>query len=142
MLSKSSASREPNQVFEGDSDNVFGSSCNSGSLGGDTELVASMMTSGNLCGFLFFQDAIASHQHQCDVDCLGCQAKVRNTIIVTTPTTALAFVALFRFALKGEGKPELLPSFFFSLQSPTVGAYLESQRKIVKSKSCINATNQ
>lgn len=128
------------EVFRNDPEIVFGPTCKSGPLGGDAELVA-MMTSGQLGGLLFFQDPMTSHPHQCDIDCLVRQAQVNNTIIATTPTTALAIAELFRVALTGAGKPELLPSFFFSLQSPTVGAYQESQKQLVmmkKSQSCIS----
>uniref|UniRef100_A0A7S4ENW9 MGS-like domain-containing protein n=1 Tax=Pseudo-nitzschia australis TaxID=44445 RepID=A0A7S4ENW9_9STRA len=128
------------EVFEGDSDIVFGPSCKSGPLGGDAELVA-MMTSGNLGGILFFQDVMTSHPHQCDIECLVRQATVHNTIIATTPTTALAIVELFKIALMGEGKPQLIPSFFFSLQSPTVGLYQASQRKILRSQSSIQLSD-
>ena len=71
------------EVFKGDPDIVIGPSCKSEPLGDDAEFVA-MMTSGNLCGILFFQDAMASHLHQCDIDCLVRQAIVHNTIVATT----------------------------------------------------------
>jgi len=57
--------------------------------------------------------------------------------MANTPTTAMTIMEVFRMALKGEGKPELLPSFFFSLQSPTVEAYKNAQKKVVRSRSCV-----
>ena len=124
------------EVFADEPDIVFGPSCNSGPLGGDAELVA-LMAGGNLGGILFFQDPMTSHPHQADIECLVRQAQVHNTVIATTPTTAMTIMEVFRIALMGEGKPELLPSFFFSLQSPTVEAYKNSQKKVVRSRSCV-----
>jgi len=124
------------EVFADEPEIVFGPSCNSGPLGGDAELVA-LMAGGKLGGILFFQDPMTSHPHQADIDCLVRQALVHNTVIATTPTTAMTIMEVFRLALKGEGKAELLPSFFFSLQSPTVEAYKNSQKKIVRSRSCV-----
>mmetsp|Transcript_1432 Transcript_1432/g.3655 ORF Transcript_1432/g.3655 Transcript_1432/m.3655 type:complete len:502 (-) Transcript_1432:756-2261(-) len=121
------------EVFDSDPDIVFGPTCKSGPLGGDAELVA-MMTSGQLGGLLFFQDPMTSHPHQCDIDCLVRQAQVNNTVIATTPTTALAIVELFKMALMGSGKPELIPSFFLTTQSPTVLAYQRAQEELVMSK--------
>jgi len=125
------------QVFEGDSSLIFGPSCKSGPLGGDAELVA-MMVTGQLGGIFFFQDPMTSHPHQADIECLVRQAIVHNTIIATTPTTAMTIMEPLRLALEGDGRPELIPSFFFTLASPTVEAYKIGQAKIVKSQSSPN----
>ena len=119
-------------VFADEPDIVFGPSCSSGPLGGDAELVA-LMASGQLGGLLFFQDPMTAHPHQADIDCLTRQALVHNTIIATTPTTAMSIMQVFRMALIGEGMAELLPSFFVSLQSPSVAAYKIAQMVKVKS---------
>ena len=113
-------------VFADEPDIVFGPTCSSGPLGGDAELVA-LMASGQLGGLLFFQDPMTAHPHQADIDCLTRQALVHNTIIATTPTTAMSIMQVFRMALIGEGMAELLPSFFVSLQSPSVAAYNTKQ---------------
>merc|ERR1712194_384388 len=122
------------QVFEGDDSVVFGPSCSSGPLGGDAELVA-MMAQGQLGGILFFQDPMSSHPHQCDIECLVRQALVHNTVIAATPTTAMTIMEVFKMALMGNGRPELLPSFFFSLQSPTVESYKKGQAKVIENRT-------
>lgn len=113
---------------------VFGPSCASGPLGGDAELVAHLV-GGKIGGIIFFQDPMDSHPHRADIDCLARQALVYNTMMVETPCTALMLLHTLRLALKGEGQPELIPSFFFSLLSPTVEAYKSNQKKVVNSHS-------
>ena len=120
------------EVFAGDNSVVFGPACNSGPLGGDAELVA-MMATGQLGGILFFQDPMTAHPHQVDIECLVRQALVHNTVMATTPTTAMTILEVFKMALMGEGRPELIPSFFFTLQSPTVEAYKNNQKKAIAS---------
>jgi len=122
------------EVFSDEPEVVFGPACNSGPLGGDAELVA-LMTSGQLGGMLFFQDPMTSHPHQCDIECLVRQALVHNTLMANTPATAMACMEVFKTALIGGGRPELIPSFFFNLQSPTVQAYKNNQKKVVNSHS-------
>lgn len=128
------------EVFKGECNVVFGPSCQSGPLGGDAELV-SLMCSGRLGGMLFFQDPMSSHPHQADIDCLVRQALVHNTLMANTPTSALMMMNVFREALKGEGKPEWIPSFFFTLQSPAVTAYKAAQKKVIQSHSSSNGTD-
>lgn len=113
---------------------VFGPSCASGPLGGDAQLVAHLV-GGKIGGIIFFQDPMDSHPHRADIDCLARQALVYNTMMAETPTSALMLMQCLRMALKGEGKPELLPSFFFSLQSPTVEAYKNKQKCVVESQT-------
>ena len=60
-------------------------------------------------------------------------ALVHNTMIASTPTTAMMMIQVFRMALKGQGMPELMPSFFFTLQSPAVTAYKAAQKKVIAS---------
>jgi len=122
------------EVFKGDCAIVFGPSCQSGPLGGDAELVA-LMCSGRLGGMIFFQDPMSSHPHQADIDCLSRQALVHNTMMVNTPCSAYMMMHTLRSALEGEGKPDLIPSFFFSLQSPAVTAYKAAQKKVIESHS-------
>jgi len=109
---------------------VFGPSCASGPLGGDAELVAHLVN-GKIGGIIFFQDPMDSHPHRADIDCLVRQALVYNTMMAETPTSALMLIHCMRNALKGDGMPELIPSFFFSLQSPTVEAYKNKQKSVV-----------
>ena len=122
------------EVFKNDSGIIFGPSCQSGPLGGDAQLV-SFMCSGRLGGILFFQDPMSAHPHQSDIECLCRQALVHNTMIVSTPTGAYMMMHVLRSALEGVGRPELIPSFFFSLQSPAVAAYKRTQTQVIKSHS-------
>jgi methylglyoxal synthase len=121
------------EVFDGERI-VFGPTCESGPLGGDAELV-SLMCSGRLGGIIFFQDPMTAHAHQSDIDCLCRQALVHNTLIANTPSSALMLMHVLRSALEGDGRPELIPSFFFSLQSPSVAAYKEAQAKEIERHS-------
>jgi methylglyoxal synthase len=120
------------EVFEGDGSVVFGPACNSGPLGGDAEIVA-MMATGQLGGILFFQDPMTAHPHQVDIECLVRQALVHSTVMATTPTTAMSIMEVFKMALEGSGRPEIIPSFFFSFQSPTVEAYKNNQKNAIAS---------
>lgn len=112
---------------------VYGPSCASGPLGGDAELVAYMVT-GKIGGIIFFQDPMNAHPHRADIDCLVRQALVHNVMMAETPTTALMIAACLRSALIGKGKPEMIPSFFFSLQSPTVEEYKKQQKAVVNAQ--------
>lgn len=119
---------------------VYGPSCASGPLGGDAELVA-YMVSGKIGGIIFFQDPMSPHPHRADIDCLVRQALVHNVIMAETPSSALMICSCLRQALIGKGKPELIPSFFFSLQSPTVEAYKQGQKAVVDAqKAQVNAS--
>eukprot|EP00536_Pseudo-nitzschia_multiseries_P012588 jgi/Psemu1/68376/estExt_Genemark1.C_4900025 len=111
---------------------AFGPACASGPLGGDAELVAHMVT-GKIGGIFFFQDPMNAHPHRADIDCLVRQALVHNTMMAETPTSALMLIECLRTALQN-GRPELIPSFFFSLQSPTVEAYKAQQKAVVDSQ--------
>lgn len=124
------------EVFKDESGVVFGPECQSGPLGGDAELVA-LMCSGRLGGMIFFQDPMNAHPHQSDIACLTRQALVHNTMIASTPLTAYMLVNQLRIALEGRGKPELIPSFFFSLQSPAVAAYKAAQKRVIASHSAV-----
>lgn len=108
---------------------VFGPACASGPLGGDAELVAHMV-SGLIGGIIFFQDPMDSHPHRADIDCLLRQALVYNSLMAVTPTSAILMLEVFRTALMNN-RPELIPSFFLTLQSPTVEAYKSKQKKVV-----------
>ena len=115
---------------------VFGPSCASGPLGGDAELVA-YMVSGKIGGVIFFQDPMSPHPHRADIDCLVRQALVHNCVMAETPSTALMLCSTLRQALIGKGKPELIPSFFFSLQSPTVEEYKRGQKAVVDAQKAL-----
>jgi methylglyoxal synthase len=121
------------EVFKDETDEVvFGPACKSGPLGGDAELVA-LMCQGKLGGMLFFQDPMDTHPHRADIDCLVRQVHVHNSMMANTPCTALMMMNVFRSALQGKGKPELIPSFFFTLEGPSVAAYKAGQKKVIAS---------
>ena len=126
------------EVFKDDESVVYGPSCSSGPLGGDAELVA-LMCADKLGGMIFFQDPMSAHPHQSDIDCLCRQALVHNTMIAANPTSALMMMTTLRVALRGN-MPELIPSFFFTLQSPSVCAYKKQQSAVIASHSS-NALN-
>ena len=121
------------EVFKDDESIVYGPSCSSGPLGGDAELVA-LMCADKLGGMIFFQDPMSAHPHQSDIDCLCRQALVHNTMIAANPTSALMMMTTLRVALRGN-MPELIPSFFFTLQSPSVCAYKKQQSAVIASHS-------
>ena len=110
---------------------IYGPACASGPLGGDAELVA-LMVAGRIGGILFFQDPMNSHPHRADIDCLVRQALVHNTMLAENPTSAYMLVQCLRCALVNN-KAEMIPSFFFSLESPTVEAYKKQQSSVVNS---------
>lgn len=120
---------------------VFGPSCASGPLGGDAELVAHLVT-GQIGGIFFFQDPMDSHPHRADIDCLCRQVLVYNTMMADNPTSALMLMYTLRAALQGKGKPNLIPSFFFSLQSPTVEAYKARQKSVVQAQKDLMVSNK
>lgn len=102
------------RVFAGDPEVVFGSTIACSEGGNCNADLVALMATGKLGGILFFQDPINANPHphaQKDIRCLTRQAKVHNTVIATTPTTAMAKIQVFRMALKGEGMAELIPSF-------------------------------
>ena len=107
---------------------VYGPSCSFGPIGGNAELIA-LMCAGFLGGMIVFQDPMSAHPHHDDIACLVRQGLVHNTMMANNPTSAIMMMQVFRMALKGQGMPEFMPSFFFTLQSPAVTAYKEAQKR-------------
>jgi len=118
------------EVFGDDASVKFGPTCTSGPLGGDAELVAIMCTE-NLGGCIFFQDPMSAHPHAADIECLSRQANVHNVLMMPNPATAYACMESMRIALK-DGRAEIIPSFFKTLQSPSVAEYKVRQARVVK----------
>ena len=118
------------EVFGNDPSVEYGPTCTSGPLGGDAELVAVMCTE-NLGGCVFFQDPMSAHPHTADIDCLNRQANVHNILMMTNPATAFTVLTTLRIALK-EGRADLIPSFFQTLESPSVAEYKVRQAKVVQ----------
>lgn len=118
------------EVFGDDPSVEYGPTCTSGPLGGDAELVAVMCTE-NLGGCVFFQDPMSAHPHSADIECLNRQANVHNVLMMPNPASAFAIMTTLRIALK-EGRAELIPSFFSTLESPSVAEYKKRQKKVVE----------
>ena len=116
-----------NSVFGEDKNVVYGPCCKSGPLGGDAEVCA-LMCQEDLGGVLFFMDPLDSHPHQCDIDTLIRLSNVQNVLLTTNPTSAHALCYVLEMALR-EGRKDMIPSFFNSLESPGVKDYNKKQEK-------------
>ena len=126
-------------VFGDDPDIVYGPSCKSGPLGGDAQLVA-MAVTGELGGCIFFIDPMDSHPHNADIDCLVRQCNVHNILMMTNPCSAQVCMNACRAALK-MGRMEMIPSFFFDLESPSVEAYKVRQNAVFQNAIATTTTN-
>ena len=115
-------------VFGDDADVVYGPTFQSGPLGGDAEICA-WMCRQNLGGIIFFMDPLDAHPHQCDIDTLLRLSNVHNVLMMTNPTSAHALCYVLVQALK-EGRKDMIPSFFHTLESPGVKVYKEEQSRI------------
>jgi len=118
-------------IFVDDPHVVYGPTCTSGPLGGDAQLCA-LMCLENLGGVMFFMDPLSAHPHQADIDSLVRLANVNNVILCPNPTTACAMMHMLRRALIS-GKQEMIPSFFETLESPSVDAYKRCQKSTLDS---------
>ena len=117
-------------IFKNDKDVKYGPTFKSGPLGGDAE-VSALMCQEDLGGILFFMDPLDPHPHQCDIDALIRVCNVTNVLFATNPTSCYALTFILEHALK-EGRKDLIPSFFHTLESPCVSVYKEEQSKYVK----------
>ena len=68
------------------------------------------------------------HSHQCDIDTLIRLSNVQNVLLTTNPTSAHALCYVLEMALR-EGRKDMIPSFFNSLESPGVKDYNKKQEK-------------
>jgi len=118
------------EVFGDDSSVKYSHICTSGPLGGDAELV-SLMCTDNLGGCVFFQDPMSSHPHAADIECLSRQANVHNVLMMPNPATAQTCMSSIRIALH-KGKADMIPSFFMTLQSPSVIEYKIRQEQVLE----------
>ena len=80
---------------------------------------------------IFFVDPLSAHPHQPDIDSLIRLANVHNVLLCPNPTTAGGLMWMLRESLK-ENKPEMFPSFFQTLESPSVPEYKAGQRKTLE----------
>ena len=85
--------------------------------------LTSLMSEGRIGGIIVFEDPGAASNCQqpydADLDELCELSLAKNVMILNNPTTALIVTNTIRTALK-VGKGELIPSFFLSLQHPSV----------------------
>jgi hypothetical protein len=71
-----------------------------------------------------------AHPHSADIECLVRQGNVHNIMMLNNPTTAHVAMNAMRVALK-MGRVEMIPSFFFDLESPSVEAYKQRQNNVL-----------
>lgn len=94
----------------------YGPTCSSGPLGGDAQVSAQMCLE-DIGGVIFFTDPLDAHPHMADVNSLVRLVNVNNVLHATNPTTAMALIEVLKSGLNGH--PELIPSFFGTLTTPT-----------------------
>lgn len=83
---------------------------------------------------IFFQDPMDSHPHDADIACLNRQALIYNVPTAVNPASGLMMINQLRMALM-DNKPQYMPSFFFTLQCPSVQAYKEQQAAVVAAQT-------
>merc|ERR1719335_1692500 len=100
-------------------------------VSGVYELIDSMKN-GEIGGAIFFRDEKAPNLQ---VEVLVRKAVVHNVLSATTEATAASVAEVLREALKGKGKPQLLPSFFFTLKNPALESYEKKMKLLADQKS-------
>jgi methylglyoxal synthase len=114
-------------VFGADNPDVaYGPLCTSGPLGGDAQLAA-LMCLEDLGAIIFFMDPLSPHPHQSDIDSLVRLSNVHNVMFCPNPATAIATMWMLRNSLS-TNRPEMIPSFFETLESPCVPEYKAAQK--------------
>ena len=114
-------------VFGDNKDVAYGPTFTSGPLGGDAEVCALMCKEDIGC-VMFFMDPLDPHPHQCDIDTVVRLANVHNILMTTNPTSAYALCNILEHALQ-EGKKDIIPSFFRTLETPGLVNYKKRQTK-------------
>lgn len=114
------------ELFAGDPDVKYGNTFTSGPLGGDAQLAA-LMVMEDVGGVIFFVDPLTAHPHQADIDSLIRLTNVNNIMLVTNPATGTSMMYLLKCALENKRK-EMMPSFFYTLESPAVEDYKKQQK--------------
>jgi methylglyoxal synthase len=105
----------------------YGPKFTSGPLGGDAQLCA-LMCLEDVGGVIFFMDPLSAHPHQADIESLVRLSNVHNIVVATNPTSGVAIMYMLREALN-TGKIGMMPSFFTTLESPSVASYKAAQAK-------------
>jgi len=107
----------------------YGPTCQSGTLGGDSQICA-LMCLGQLGGMVFLQDPMYAHPHQVDIDCLNRQANVHDVYVANNPNSAYAMMTVLRKSLK-KGNRARISSFFETKKSPSVAEYKKRQKAVL-----------
>merc|ERR1719219_834323 len=115
------------QVFKG-MDVEYGPTMSSGPLGGDAQ-VAALLTRGDLGGMIFFADPLSAHPHIADVHSLIRLANVHDILYACNRTTARAMILTLKAGLEDV---TLIPSFYETLESPSVAKYKQEQQRLVE----------
>ena len=89
-----------------------------------------MLCKEQLGGVIFFQDPLESHAHSGDIESLLRNVKIYNIMHASTTTSATMMMHALRHGLE-QGMPELLPSFFTTLQCPSVARYRQAQERVI-----------
>jgi len=112
---------------ENNPDVKYGPKFTSGPLGGDAQLCA-LMCLEDVGGIIFFMDPLSAHPHQADIESLVRLSNVHNILTATNPTSGVAVMYMLREALN-TGKIGMMPSFFETLESPSVASYKAAQAR-------------
>jgi len=115
------------QVFQG-MDIEYGPTMSSGPIGGDAQ-VAALLTRGDLGGMIFFTDPLSAHPHIADIQSLIRLANVHDILYTCNRTSAQAMIRILKAGLKD---PTMIPSFYETLESPSVAKYREEQKALVE----------
>ena len=126
------------EMFGDDPNVVYGPTCTSGPLGGDAQIAAQMCLE-DLGGLIFFRDPLSAHPHQADIESLCRLANVHNLLYAENPTTAITIMRTLVVAIE-KRLPELMPSFFTTLESPCVKEYRDGQNRVSESLKAANAS--
>ena len=97
-----------------------------GPLVGDAQLCA-LICLEDIGGVIFFMDPLSPHPHQADIDSLVRLCNVHNVVLTTNPTSATGTMYLLRCALMN-GREEMMPSVFTTLESPSVPEFKAAQK--------------
>ena len=80
----------------------------------------------DLGGVILFTDPYSAHLHQSNIGLLIHLGNIGNIMMCSNPTTEMSLMHTFRCALK-DGDHGAIPSFFETLESPSVEKYVALQ---------------
>lgn len=118
------------KIFGDDPDVTYGPKFTSGPLGGDAQLCA-LMCLEDVGGIIFFMDPLSAHPHTADIESLVRLSNVHNILLAPNPTSGVAVMWMLRQALI-TGNEGMVPSFFETLESPSVASYKAAQGRALQ----------